>query len=166
MPPVVGGWFVSLNSSLSRCVSLWRSSGRCCSSAAWCGSGRPTHCTNSMSVRKLTDSVVFSSFRSFFHVKKQLPAFCRSFPQQGDALGRNSALAAGHLLQCPQPLLQIPNQRRGSGICVQLPRLGVSPTDSLPHSCPILRHAEVGVGVSGWRGSTWMPKNSCSTRPS
>lgn len=63
--------------------------------------------------------------------------FCRSLPQQGDALGGGSALAAGHLLQRPQPLLQTPDQRRGSGIRVELPRLGVSPVDrSPPHPHP------------------------------
>lgn len=163
---------VRLNSSSSRCVFLLRSSGRCCSSAVWCGSGMPTHCTNSMSVRELTHSELSHVFifRFFFPVLKkskrtnQTPrAFFRSFPQQGDALGRTSALAAGHLLQRPQPLLQIPNQRRGSGIRLQLPRLGVSPVDP---PVPILSYAEACPGVLGWRGSTRTLKNFCLTRPS
>lgn len=155
---------MGLNSSSSRCVSSLRSSGRCCCSAVWCGSGRPTHCINSMSVRKHSLSYLFLCL--FSMLKKNPCALCRSFPQQGDALGRNSALAAGHLLQLPQPLLQIPHQRRGSRIRVQLPQLGVSPIDSPPPPHPAVQYAEVGVGVSGWRGSTRTPKNSCSTRPS
>lgn len=154
---------VGLNSSLSRCGSLLRSSGLCCCSAVWCGSGRPTHCTNNMSVGKLgfNDTLFFSS-----HVKVKETALFRSFPQQGDALGGNSALAPGHLLQFPQSLLPIPDQRRSSGFRVQLPRVCVSPIRVVviakKKKKKKLPRAQVGVGVSGWRGFTPMPKNSCS----
>lgn len=36
---------------LSRSAFWSRSAGRCCYSSAWCGWGRPIHCTNSMNVR-------------------------------------------------------------------------------------------------------------------
>lgn len=50
----------------------------------------------------------------------------RPFPQQGNALSRDFAMAPGHLLQCQQPLFQISNQRRVSGPHLQLSQLCVS----------------------------------------
>lgn len=84
-----------------------------------------------MSVGEPNHSVFFFLPLVFRVLKKNPPAFFRSLPQQGHALGWNSALAPGNLLQFPQPLLQAPDQRGGSGIRVQLPRLGVSPSDPL-----------------------------------
>lgn len=51
---------------------------------------------------------------------------CRSFSQQGHAVGRHAALAPGDPLQCQQPLLQEPHARRVSWRRWQLQRLHVS----------------------------------------
>lgn len=159
---------VGLSSSSCRCASLWRSSGRCCSSAVWCGSGRPTHCTNSMSVRKLPGSLMFSSFFSFFHVKTNPACFLqvisptRRCPRQEFCPGCRASSATP-----TTPASDTRPEERLRDPCLTTmtrckPDRSPPPP---PPRCPVLPYAEVGVGVLGWRGSTRMPKNSCSTRP-